>query len=674
MATRITSPQESADPQKRAFRPWGMACLPLVLWLTVSGCRRSEPLPEARELPAGISAQIRNVLLVSLDTVRADYFGCYGYPHDSTPTIDTLAAEGVVFENAISPSPMTFPAHCSLLTGTNPTRHGVRQNIKYQLGPSRVTLAETLKEAGFVTAAFIASHVLDEKYGLSQGFDSFDDDIAGVERKAGEISQLASDWLDRHRADRFLLWLHYFDPHAPFHPPNGYLEKFEDAAHGRYAAEIAYADASLGSVLSKLRELDLYDSTLIVVVGDHGESLGEHGEKAHSYFIYQSTVRIPLVLKIPGSPIVKRMMTPVSLIDVLPTVCGLLEISPDDGVEGENLAAYCVYEDEPPHERGLYCESLTPTVYRCNPLLGLIAGDWKLIHTTRPELYRLSQDPHELKDVADEYPVRVRTLEEQLIEMVEASSQASSPGEHGAEIDQQTLRQLQSLGYVGGTVDEDLTLDSTRPDPKDLIGYHQELMRFGDLFQRRQFDEARQMAAAMIQQQPAISCGYSSLADVAMITGKLLEAMKMSAKALELNDEDVDSHYRMAVALHRCGELARAIDHYRSTLERSPDHVDAHVNLAKALQKQGALPEAIEHYREALRLNPEDPAAPTIGPGSEGAGRVGTVDRFAPTIVRRRLHVAAHLLSWSLFAPRTAADRHRGHSDQIRASTQSLRQ
>ena len=232
------------------------------------------------------TGEIRNVLLISIDTCRADYLSCYGYPRETTPNIDELAREGILFENVISPVPLTLPAHSSMLTGTIPPYHRVHNNIDYKLGLSNVTLAEILKEVGFTTSAFISSFIMDSQFGLDQGFDTYNDSFektyssVGInERKAGETSRLAAQWLDEHKDESFFLFLHYYDPHKSYEPPKPFASKFPQ---NPYAGEIAYTDDYIGQVITRLKELGLYDSTLIIITSDHGEMLGEHGEPAHA--------------------------------------------------------------------------------------------------------------------------------------------------------------------------------------------------------------------------------------------------------------------------------------------------------------------------------------------------------------------------------------------------------
>ena len=246
---------------------------------------------------------IQNVVLISIDTCRADYLSCYGYLHKTTPNIDAIANNSIIFENVISPVPLTLPAHASMLTGTIPPYHGIHDNFNYWLGPSNITLAETLKDNGFTTAAIISAFVMDSQFGLNQGFDIYYDRFdrqanqpEDSERPGRKTSLLAQKWLEQNKDQRFFLFLHYYDPHTKYEPPEPFASTFAD---NLYAGEIAYTDYCIAQVIQKLKDLGLFDSTLLIITGDHGEMLGEHREQEHGYFIYQSAIKVPLIFKLP---------------------------------------------------------------------------------------------------------------------------------------------------------------------------------------------------------------------------------------------------------------------------------------------------------------------------------------------------------------------------------------
>jgi len=307
---------------------------------------------------------IRTILLISIDTCRADHLSCYGYPRQTTPNIDALAAEGILFENTITTIPLTLPAHCSMLTGTIPPRHGVHDNQDYRLDEANITLAEILKDADFTTGAAVSTVVLESKFGISQGFDTYDDrfeatqDAPIEERIAGRTTPVALDWLEKNKDKRFFFFLHYFDPHTSYSPPEPFASRF---ASSPYAGEIAYTDHNIGQVVDKLKELGIYDSTLIIIAGDHGELLGEHGESAHAYFIYQGAIKVPLIFKLPAHNKPVRIQSIAGLIDIVPTVCSLLNIQVPEHVQGIDLSDALKGKDLSAQDRYLFCESLYPT-------------------------------------------------------------------------------------------------------------------------------------------------------------------------------------------------------------------------------------------------------------------------------------------------------------------------
>jgi arylsulfatase A-like enzyme len=281
--------------------------------------------------------QPKNVVIISIDTCRADLLGCYGYPRNISPNIDKVAKDGILFENTFTPIATTLPAHSSMFTGTIPPYHGIHDNDGYVLDESAVTLAEMLKQNGFNTSAFVSAFVLDSQFGLDQGFDLYDDNFGkthnsmGInERLGGETNARALDWLDKNHKEKFFLFLHYFDPHFTYNAPPPFESNMRKAFKDfklqldqtqkeylelviQYAAEISYTDYCIGKVIEKLKSLDLYDSTLLIITADHGESLHEHGEKSHAYFAYQSTIAVPLVFKLPGGPKAMRITDNVGL-------------------------------------------------------------------------------------------------------------------------------------------------------------------------------------------------------------------------------------------------------------------------------------------------------------------------------------------------------------------------
>jgi len=417
-----------------------------------------------------------NVLVITLDTTRADRLGCYGYEKAGTPNLDGVAAEGVVFLDAVTPVPMTLPSHSSIFTGLYPPNHGVRDNGKYTLGEDKVTLAEVLKENGYDTAAFISAFVLDGRYGLKQGFDVYNDAVDPREeltleevineRSATRVTDAALQWLRARDGGRpFFAWVHYFDPHQPYQAPEPFTSKFGEQM---YDAEISYADAEVGRLFSAVHELGKKVRTLFIVVADHGESLGEHGERTHGMFVYDAVMHVPFILSCPGVFVGGHVVDDVTVatVDVFPTVLELLGIEQGADVDGLSLREACGRR-----ERTLYMECMTP--YLDNgwaPLFALRTHTAKYILAPRSEYYDLRKDRDEVKDLFANAPPEIAADRDRLAGMLETMlAEWPTPQEvaDGAvSIDAESLARLHALGYAGGTTE---ARDASYADPKDMM-------------------------------------------------------------------------------------------------------------------------------------------------------------------------------------------------------------
>jgi arylsulfatase A-like enzyme/Flp pilus assembly protein TadD len=554
------------------------------------------------------SQRVRNVLLVSIDTCRADHLGCYGHPGSITPNIDRIAEEGIVFSNAYSPVPMTLPAHSSMLTGTVPPHHGVRDNFDHKLGHANETLAEVLDRAGFVTGAIVSAFVLDSQFGLDQGFQTYQDRFEAPiekrtvsERRGEETSRLALEWLEGHGNERFFLFLHYYDPHTDYAPPEPFASRFPGYP---YAGEIAYTDHCIGRVIEGLKDLGLYDSTLIIITSDHGEMLGEHGELDHGYFIYQSAIRVPLIFRLPGRQKGGRIDGPVGIVDVVPTVCSILGIGAPDPLQGRDLSGSFDGGEPPDQERHLYCESLLATKYGANPLQGVVGDRWKYIRTTRPEMYDLIEDPDEADDLAEQRHDQARLLQERLGQtLAEAAREADS--ESRAVLDEAGRRRLESLGYLdGASVSEDPGFDPGWEDPKDLISFHRLLTRALGLIAEGKLTEARAICEKLLAERPRDPQPHLYLAKIATAQGDFSGAVSYLTEAVRLRP-DARAHIELGTALIALGETEEAIGHFEKAIRIEPDaHHEPYFNLGNALAKQGKVAEAIRRYSDALRIHP----------------------------------------------------------------------
>jgi len=424
-----------------------------------------------------------HLLLITLDTARADRFSYAGASPVETPAVDSLAAEGTAFLQAVSPVPVTLPAHASILTGLLPPAHGVRNNGTYRLTESAVTLAERLTAGGYRTGAFVGASVLDSRYGLDQGFEVYDDDMPGkpgaefeAQRGAEAVVGRALAWLDGVGEEPSFAWVHLFDPHMPYDPPEPERSRYPGAP---YDGEIAYADRMIGRLLDGYRDRGLYGRTLVVFTADHGEALGEHGELTHGVFLFEPTVRVPMVMRAPGQSGGQRVVEQVRLIDLVPTVLDLLELGPAEGVDGRSLVPLLRGDDLEPVPA--YLETRLPLEnHGWFELRGLRTPETKLITGPTTELYDLASDPGETTDLAAR---RAGTVGQMLrdLEVRAATAQAGSEGAgERVEMDEATRRQLTALGYVSSGA-------STEPSADGLGPYEERRIRLTFMLRNRGF-------------------------------------------------------------------------------------------------------------------------------------------------------------------------------------------
>ncbi len=655
----------------------------LSILLVVAGC--AVWFFSARHQP---SAKIRNVVLISIDTCRADHLSCYGFERKTTPNIDAVASQGVLFTRAHSTNPLTLPAHSSMLTGTNPPYHGVHDNGSHRLGDVNVTLAEIMRDHGYQTAAFVSAIVLKAQFGLDQGFGTYDDHVTGEgrklhinQRKAGDTSRQAVDWLDIHGHEPFFLFLHYFDPHAPYEPPESFALRFPAAP---YAGEIAYTDDCIGRVIEKLKSLGIYESTLLVITSDHGEGLGEHEEDTHGYFAYQSTIRIPLIIKAPGGAAQRKLDDPVSIVDVVPMVLDLVGITQPPHIQGENLSLSLVDQGESP-QRYLYCESLHPTKYGCNGLFGLIHDRWKYIWTTHPELYDLLRDPAETTNLVDSEVKIASELQAQLQSMLLQQAR-TDVADSTQKPDRESVQRLMSLGYIGGEVQATLLdVDPKGEDPKESLDHHNRLLKSRALFSSGRLEEARLECLKILEKRPRDLWTLQTLGDIALEAGHNADAVSRFSQYLEAAAEAIDSssqrtvlqmnseiastHNNLGISLHSLGSTAEAEAHFKEALRIDPGYAEPHFNLAIALQGRGRAEEAVVHYQQALRLDPDyADAHNNLGKALENMGRVEEAVAHYQEAVRIKPDFVEVYLNWS-----TALLRLGRHAEAVKNYQEAVR-
>ena len=540
-----------------------------------------------------------NVVLITLDTVRADHLGAYGYAPARTPNLDALAAEGALFETAISVAPITMPTHSSILTGTYPQTHGVRNNGGFVLGADAETLAERFRAGGYDTAAVVSAVVLDSKFGLDQGFRIYDDDLsAGPKQKMFMFKEVpASVSIDKAVAlvsgelrEPYFLWVHLFDAHANYEPPPPYDVIFRDQP---YDGEIAYLDAELGRLFSALRTTGQEARTVVSVLADHGDSLGDHGEQTHGIFIYRSTTHVPWIVKGPGI-VPSRIDGVVSQVDVAPTLTGLTGL-PQLGADGLSLVDALRTGRAAPSRPGVYIESLNPRFqFGWHELRAVDGGILKYIDAPKPELYELSSDPHEATNLLPLEGSRAETLRRTLAELTTGDDLTTLTG-HA--LDAPTASMLEALGYVG---DDGAPRDGEPPDPKDVAHRWEALQICQAHVRADQLDRAMPCFLDILASDADNWTARMSYASVLRKVGRTEEAVLVLREAMSLDGRDVKVKLNLAGALLDLGKVDEGIATYRRAAEEGEDDPEPWSSLADALARLERFDEAVEAYGQAL--------------------------------------------------------------------------
>jgi arylsulfatase A-like enzyme/Flp pilus assembly protein TadD len=585
-----------------------------------------------------------NVLLITMDTTRSDHLGCYGHPARVTPNIDALANEGVLFEQCVSSAPSTLPSHSAIMTSTHPFVHGARDNIGYRLSQSNTTLAEVFQGNGYDTAAFVSAAVLNRHTGIDQGFTNYVD--AGDETEI--LGQKTCDntirWLQSRTENPFFAWVHFYDPHFVYDAPH----EFVSHAPNAYLREIAYMDAQIGRLTAELKRLGCYEDTLIILAADHGEGLGQHGENTHLYFLYDTTIAVPFVMRWPEKlPPGSRIRSVVRLVDIAPTILSLLNLDPLPIAQGIDLSAM-ISGSKNTLRLPAYAESIAGHYTLGTSILrSLRVGDWKYIHAPRPELYNLQKDPVEMSNLANELPDKTAELRDELRSLIAESPELEHDESSSMAMNAGDLARLESLGYVGGdqslqpTAENELELfEPDGDDPKDhAVSFenlsiaqhhlqHGELVEaeaaFRDLsdgfpdvidlkkklarsiFRQNRFEEPLRIYESLCQAHPdnaGIQYGFAKLLGK---VGRRPEAIKHFIMAVQIDPEHAEAHHDLAIELRDDGHPEEAIPYFRQAIRARPSYVRARVNLARVLLSQSKIEEAVEEFKGAVNVSPEE--------------------------------------------------------------------
>jgi arylsulfatase A-like enzyme len=551
-----------------------VALAPILLALTAAACSRSQPSAPAR-------GPTSSVLLVTIDTLRADRIGAYGDAQARTPTLDALARAGLLFERAYAPAPLTLPSHATLMTGLQPPQHGVRGNGSFALGSGPATLAEALRARGLRTAAFVGGFPLSRRFGLDRGFEHYDDRMEKspglhfefAERRASEVAAAARGWLAQ-TAGPVFVWVHLFDPHAPYDPPAAY------AGPDPYRGEIAGADAALGGLV------EAWDArpgpSFVAVTADHGEAFGEHGEESHSLFVYDTTLHVPLLLRGPGVA-VRREAKAVGLADVAATVLARV------GGEGPSLPGRDLATAAEP--RPLYAETLAPKLdFGWSDLRCWRDGRFKLIRAPRPELYDVESDPGETRDLARTDAQRAAALDAALGRALEEM------GEHEAQRgpDPEAAERLRALGYAQGPGGE-----GSGADPKDRVEVALAIARATGPFPDA--SSAARAYEAIVVRDPQNPLVNFRLADALLRAGRPDRALPYFKRVADAGPRSADPLVGLATAYAQLDRL----DDARAALDRAialePTNGQAHFNLGEIARARGDAQGARAAYEAALR-------------------------------------------------------------------------
>jgi arylsulfatase A-like enzyme/tetratricopeptide (TPR) repeat protein len=524
-----------------------------------------------------------NVLLITVDTTRADHLPVYGYKNVRTPNIDSLARNGVLFRQCATAAPLTLPSHCSIMTGLYPTFHGVRVNGNTALSSDHLTLAEAFAAHGYQTGAFVGAFVLDGRWGLNQGFDHYDDqfdlkkykklDLGLVQRPGNKVVDAALNWLDGRKTKPFFAWVHLYDPHTPYAPPEPYRSQYaSNGVRGLYDGEIAFMDEQIGRCLAWLDRNNLRKKTIVAVIGDHGEGLGEHGELTHGYFIYDYAVHVPFILSTPATETAGiQIASQVRSIDLYPTLLEASGIPVPKEVQGASLWPFIDSKGVPPRELFAYSESMAPSIqYGWSPLLSLRTPKFKFIDAPRQEFYDLESDPGEESDVRAAHAQTAAEFERSLKNLV-AETAAGAPAATHANLDTETTERLAALGYIGTPVKtKAASLPTTQlVDPKDRLPVHEAIQKAGELNNNAQYSDSAQLLEQILKTDPENP------------QARLLLA----------------SNY---VELKRSDEAA---DILRNMLGEDPENIRALVLLANILQDEGNPEEVVRLCQSAVKVD-----------------------------------------------------------------------
>ncbi len=569
----------------------------------------------ATALPSA-GAEHSNVILITLDTTRADRMGFLGSKRKLTPNLDALARDGIVFTRAYAQAPLTMPSHATILSGTYPQFHNV--SMPYRRMPESLPFAPAiLRGAGYRTAAFVGAMILQARNGGAPGFDrGFDEYNAGfhgrhlgedryssIRRRAAEVVARAEKWVEKNGNEPFFLWIHLYDPHAPYDPPQPFAERFR---LNPYDGEIAYVDSVLGGFFDRLRAAKLFDDTLIAVMADHGEGLGEHGELYHGLFLYDSTIRVPLLFKLPRQQSAGTIVNArAQLVDVLPTILEIVGVAGPSSIQGRSLLPLMKQtagKASGLDDRPAYAEADYPRLaYGWSALRALRTGKYLFVQAPRPELYETSKDPAEQHDLAPSSPAVARTLAAQVTAFREKTR--SSDGTSSVNLDPEQVEQVSALGYVASTNSTISPIGGS--DPKDKVALANELTEAQfDLWDGRPKEAIRKMQAVLARE-PKLWAAYHDLAKAWLVTGNVDNALATWRKEVEMFPDQGQGHFQLAMTLIQKRDLKAAVPEMERAAEILPQSAQVNYELAKLYFSLGRIADAKKTALHTRELQPQ---------------------------------------------------------------------
>ncbi len=563
-----------------------------------------------------------NIILITLDTTRADRMGFLGSKRGLTPSLDALAQQSVIFTRAYAQVPLTTPSHAALLTGTYP-QFSHLEDLGMPLGKELPYLPDLLHQHGYHTAAFIGASVLDAKAGMASGFDrGFDlydadfhdprpgeDRYHGMERRAGDVADRALRWLSKQRQGSFFLWLHFYDPHDPYDPPSPFKERYAEAP---YDGEIAYVDSVVGSFVETLRQRGLYQNSLLAITADHGEAFGEHGEERHGMFLYDETVHVPLLLKLPGQKFGGKRVDPrVALVDIAPSLLQAAGIVVPAQIQGQSLfplledTQSVADEKEKVADRAIFsASSYARRIFGASELRSWRSGKYLYVQAPRRELYDVPADPAASKNLAPSAKAVADTLDTQLSGFLQKTTSAQTKD---AKLDPVVVEKLRALGYLASESSTPRNGEKAGTiDPKDKVEvankYHRALVKGEEGHYKEEIADLRDIVA----HEPDVPGAYFNLGSALISQGEYQEALPFLHKAADSFPDSAAPHYQLGLALSFLGQWDAALREMQAAVVCLPNSANLHYLVASLHTQLQQMPEAIKEYEKAIELDPNN--------------------------------------------------------------------